>query len=346
VRAVVYHDVGRVRVEEVPDPAPPGPGEAIVRVTVSGICGSDLHFLHGKAPLYAGEAIGHEAVGVVEAVGDRVSRFRPGDRVVVSFTVACGECWFCRAGETSLCESSAIFGTGLFGGRLPGAQAEFLRVPGADVNLLLVPADVEDESALFVGDALATAVYAASIADASADETVAVVGVGPVGLLIVQALVAGGARRVFGLDRERGRLELAEAAGATPVDVTALEPQMALAAATGDRGADAAIDAVGHPDAYATSLDVVRRGGRVVVVGMYAGETVESQLGVQWSRGLTIRFAGICPVHAHWDRAMAGVVAGELDPRPLITHRLPLDEAQLGYELLDRREAIKVLLTP
>lgn len=346
MRAVVYEHVGRVRVAEVADPPSPDPPDAIVRVTVTGICGSDLHFFRGKAPLYAGEGIGHEAVGVVEAVGDRVSRFRPGDRVVVSFTVACGECWFCLAGETSLCESSAIFGTGVFGGRLPGAQAELLRVPDADVNLLSVPADVDDESALFVGDALATAVYAASIVGASPDETVAVVGVGPVGLLSIQALVAAGAGRVFGLDRESGRLKLAEEAGATPVDVTARDPQMVLAEATGDRGADAAIDAVGHPDAYDTALEVVRRGGRVVVVGMYAGETVESQLGVQWTRGLTIRFAGICPVHAHWERAMAGLAARELDPRRLITHRLPLDDAQLGYELLDRRAAVKVLLQP
>jgi threonine dehydrogenase-like Zn-dependent dehydrogenase len=346
VRAVVFVDAGAVRVAEVPDPEPDEPTDAVVRVTRTAICGSDLHFFHLKAPVAPGDVMGHEAVGVVEAVGAGVSLVAPGDRVVVSFTIACGACWFCDRGQTQLCERSAILGAGTFGGDLPGAQAERVRVPWADVNLLPVPDDVDDERALFVGDILTTAWYAASVADARTDDVVAVIGAGPVGILCVQALRARGVERVIALDREPERLVLAGAAGASTVDVGTRNPQTALDELTDGRGADVALDAVGHPDAFDSALRIVRRGGRVVVVGMYAGETVPLQLGVAWARALDLRFAGICPVHAWWRDAMAEVQAGRMDPLPLVSHRLSLDEAALGYELFDRREALKVLLAP
>jgi len=345
VRAVVYAGVGEVRVADVTAPRLEHGADAVIRVTRAGICGSDMHFFHGKAPLYPGEPMGHEAVGVVEDVGDAVTGVAPGDRVVVAFTVACGACWFCGHGQTALCDRAAIFGTGLFGGELPGTQAERLRVPHADVNLLRIPDAVDDERAIFVGDVATTARYVAGLAAPSAHETVAVVGVGPVGLLVVQSLRASDAA-VVALDRDERRLEAAAAWGAEPVHVDERNPQMALAAITGDRGADVAIDAVGSPAAFDTTIGIVRRGGRVVVAGMYAGETVEVQLGTYWVRGLDVRFAGVCPVHAHWKPAMADVAAGRIDPSSLVSHRLPLDEAQRGYELFDRREATKVLLAP
>lgn len=345
MRAVVYADVERVRIDDVPNPAIGRATDAVIRVTRAGICGSDMHFFHGKAPLYPGEPMGHEAVGVVEEVGDDVVGVRTGDRVVVSFTVACGICWFCTHGRSSLCDEAAIFGTGLFGGELPGAQAERLRVPRADVNLLRVPGAVDDDRAIFVADVATTARYIADLASPWAEETVAVVGVGPVGLLVVQALRTSGAA-VVALDRDRARLDAAAAWGATPVHVDERSPQMALAGVTDDRGADVAIDTVGAPAAFATAVDVVRRGGRVVVAGMYAGETVDMQLGTYWVRALDVRFAGVCPVHTYWEAAMADLEAGRLDPSPLISHTLPLDEAQRGYELFARREATKVLLVP
>jgi threonine dehydrogenase-like Zn-dependent dehydrogenase len=346
VRAVVFVAAGAVRVVDVSDPALVEPTDAVVRITRSAICGSDLHFFHLKAPVAPGDVMGHEAVGVVDAVGSDVTTVAPGDRVVVSFTIACGSCWFCRRGQSQLCERSAILGAGTFGGDLPGAQAEFVRVPWADVNLLPVPDDVVDDRAVFVGDILTTAWYATSVADARTDDVVAVVGAGPVGILCVQALRASGVERVVALDREPDRLALAADAGATTVDVGARNPQTALEELTDGRGADVALDAVGHPDAFDSALRVVRRGGRVVVVGMYAGETVPLQLGVAWARALDLRFAGICPVHAWWRDAMAQVEAGRMDPLPLVSHRLPLEEASLGYELFDRREALKVLLWP
>lgn len=346
MRAVVYRAVGHVEVDEVDDPEIVDPRDAIVRVTASSICGSDLHFLHGKAPLDPGETIGHEAVGLVHSVGSDVTRFAPGDRVVVAFVIACGQCWFCRNGETALCEDFRSLGAGIFGGGLAGAQAEFVRVPAADVNLLGVPEGVEDERALFVGDVLTTGYYAAARADIRSGETVAVVGVGPVGFFCVQAALAQGAGDVIAIDLEQDRLELAERMGATALNARQRNPLTAVAERTGDRGADVVIEAVGAPPAFERALDVVRRGGRVVVAGLYAGETVEAQLGVWWARALDVRFTGICPVHAWWERAMAEVQAGRLDPEPLVSHRLSLDDAAHGYELFDTRRATKVLLFP
>jgi threonine dehydrogenase-like Zn-dependent dehydrogenase len=346
MRAVVFDGVGAVRVAEVAEPTVEDPDDAIVRVTHAAICGSDLHFVHGKAPIDPGETLGHEAVGIVEAVGDGVSSFAVGDPVVVAFNIACGGCWFCRRGETQLCDSFRNLGAGRFGGGLAGAQAELVRVPAADHNLLRVPDGMDPERALFVGDVLTTGFYAATIAQASSDETVAVVGAGPVGHFCVQAALALGAGEVIAIDRDPARLALAERVGAVPVDVRTQHPQAAVDERTGGRGADVTIDAVGSTDGFRTAVDVVRRGGRVVVVGVYAGEIVEAQLGVWWARALTIRFSGVCPVHAWWADAMAYVVDGLIDPEAIVSHRLSIDEAVRGYDLFDRREATKVVLTP
>jgi threonine dehydrogenase-like Zn-dependent dehydrogenase len=346
VRAVLFDGVGRVRVDDVPDPVVEEAGDAVLRLTFSAICGSDLHFFHGKAPMSPGEGIGHEAVGVVEEAGASVTRFAPGDRVVVAFDIVCGACWFCERGQTQLCEEFRNLGAGAFGGGLAGAQAERLRVPTADVNLLAIPDRVTDEAALFVGDVLTTGWYAASIAGIRPEDTVAVVGVGPVGYCTVQAALTRNPRQVLALDRDPARLALAAAAGAVPVDVTARHPVTAVAEATGGRGADVVVEAVGHPDAFETAADVARRGATVVVVGMYTGETIPMQLGVWWARAIDLRFSGVCPVHAWWEGAMAELAAGRLDPTPLVSHRLPLEEAAQGYQLFDRREATKVLLVP
>ncbi|MGZ8571469.1 MAG: zinc-binding dehydrogenase [Actinomycetota bacterium] len=346
MRAVVFDGVREVRVTDVADAAILEPGDAVVRVTRTAICGSDLHFFHGKAPIEPGDVLGHEAVGIVESVGTDVQRFSPRDRVVVAFNIACGACWFCLRGETQLCDEFRNLGAGAFGGSLAGAQATHVRIPTADVNLLRIPDDVDDERALFVGDILTTGFYAASIAEIEPGSAVAVVGCGPVGFFCIQAARALGAGQVFGIDLEPGRLELAESAGAVPVNARERHPATALAEATDGRGADVVLEVVGSPSAFESAVGVVRRGGRVVVVGVYAGESVELQLGVYWARALTLRFSGICPVHAWWERAMDEVVRGRIDPSPLISHRLPLEEAPEGYALFDRREATKVVLVP
>lgn len=239
-----------------------------------------------------------------------------------------------------------MLGTGIFGGGLPGAQAELVRVPGADNNLLAIPEEVDDERALFVGDVLTTGFYGSAVAEIAPGDAVAVVGAGPVGFFSVQGALLHGAGSVFALDRVSSRLSLAARQGAIVVDVKERNPQMAVAEHTDGRGADVVIEAVGTPDALETALDVVRRGGRVVVIGMYAGESIEAQVGVWWTRALDLRFAGICPVQAWWGRSMAEVAVGRIDPLPVISHRLPLSEAALGYELFDAREATKVVLIP
>lgn len=346
MRAVVYEGIRTVSVRDVPDAKVEEPADAVVRVTTSAICGSDLHFFHGKAPLDPGETIGHEAVGIVESVGAAVERFRPGDRVVVAFDIACGRCWFCRGGQTQLCEDFRSLGAGIFGGGLGGAQAELVRIPFADTNLLAIPPDVEDERALFVGDVLTTGYYAAAISGIRSGDVVAVVGMGPVGFFCVQGALLHGAGEVLALEMEAERLALAERVGAVPIDVSARNAQTAVAERTEDRGADVVLEAVGHPAALESALDIVRRGGSVTVVGMYTSETLEIPVGIWWTRALTVRFAGICPVHAWWERAMAEVVAGRIDPLPIVSHRLSLEDAPLGYELFDARRATKVLLAP
>ena len=279
MRAVVFAGVREVRVMDVPVPVIEEPGDAVVRVTLTAICGSDLHFFHGKAPIDPGDVLGHEAVGVVESVGAGVERFTPGDRVVVAFNIACGACWFCRRGETQLCDDFRNLGAGAFGGSLGGAQAAFVRVPTADVNLLRIPDGMDDERALFVGDILTTGLYAASIAEIEPGSTVAVVGCGPVGFFCIQAARALGAGRVLAIDLEPERLELAERVGAVPVHARERHPASALAEVTDGRGADVVLEAVGTPSAFESAVGIVRRGGRVVVVGVYAGESVELQLG-------------------------------------------------------------------
>lgn len=346
MRAVVFAEAQRVVVDDVADPVVTASTDAVVRVTRSAICGSDLHFYHAKAPASVGDVMGHEAVGVVDAIGGDVTRVGVGDRVVVAFDIACGACWFCDRGQTNLCEESAILGAGTFGGNLAGAQAELVRVPWADTNLLPVPGTVDDDEALFVGDVLTTGVYAAHLADAAPEDVVAVVGVGPVGYFAAAALKAAGVGSVYALDLRPDRLRLAAAAGAVPIDVSRRHPSTALDEVTEGRGADVVIDAVGAPTAYESAVDVVRRGGRVVVVGMYAGETVELQLGVYWARALEVRFAGTTPVHAWWARAMDLVVSGAIDPSAIVSHRMRLEDAPRGYQLFDAREAMKVILEP
>ena len=346
MRAVVFEGPGHVSVTDVADPELRRPDDAVVRVTRTAICGSDLHFFHGKTPMNVGDVLGHEAVGVVETVGEDVTGVRPGDRVVIAFDIACGDCWYCGRGMSALCDEAQMFGGGPFTGSVPGTQAERVRVPGADVNLLPIPDTLDDERALFLGDILTTGYYAASLGGINEGDTVAVVGAGPLGFFCAQAAAALDAAYVFVIDPEPTRLELAASVGATPVDPAARHPQMAVAEVTQGRGADVVLEAVGNPDAFSSAVALARPGGTVVIAGVYAGETAEIQLGVYWSRALTLRFSGLCPIHAWWDRALEAVIDGRIDPSPLISHRLPLEDATLGYGLFDRREATKVVLIP
>lgn len=346
MRAVVFRGDGVVEVADAPEPMLEHDGDAIVRVGLAGICGTDLHVVHGDIPMDPGSILGHEAAGVVEAVGADVRSVSPGDRVVASFQIACGTCWFCRNGQTGLCEQHRMLGGGPFGGDLHGAQAASVRVPIADVNLLPIPDEVADEAAVFVGDVLTTGVYAASLATPGDNDVVAVLGAGPVGACVTRALIADGAEHVVVLDRDRARLEAIAALGVETVDVGATNAEMALARMTDGRGADIVVDAVGATDAYGSALEIVRRGGRIVVVGVYTSQRVELQLGVAWIRGISLVFAGETPVQSLWRSTMDRVADGTLDPTALVSHRLPISDAAEGYDLFERRLATKVVLDP
>jgi threonine dehydrogenase-like Zn-dependent dehydrogenase len=239
-----------------------------------------------------------------------------------------------------------MLGGGPFGGSLGGTQAEAVRVPVADVNLLRVPDGMQDEEALFVGDILTTGYYGAAIAGIQPEDTVAVIGAGPVGFFALQAAQVHGAARVLALDMEPDRLTLAEKFGAIPINVKEQNPQGAVDDLTERRGADVVIECVGNEAAYETATRVVRSGGTVAVCGVYVSEQPQIPLGVYWTRMLRIVFSGICPVHAWWDKALAAVQAGQIDPLPIISHTMSLDDAPMGYELFEARRATKVVLKP
>ncbi len=330
--------------EQRPEPELTAPGEAIVRVECSGICGSDLHIYHGRVKIEPGFTIGHEFVGTVVETGDAVANVRAGDRVCGSFHAACGTCFFCVSGLYHKCARSRTFGHGELLGSLQGTQAELALVPFADLTLRRVPDGVSPEVALFAGDVMGTAYHAVREAGVSVGESVAVLGMGPVGLSAVQVALAAGAGPVLAIDTVEERLELARQFGAVPVHLTEQQPREVTKQLTGGRGVDAAIDAVGHPDALDLALRLVRNAGTVVVLGVYA-EPAQVHMGLVWLKALTLR-AGPANVIAHFDRVLELLRSGALDPRALVTHRFALDDAAEAYALYDRREAIKVVLEP
>ena len=344
MRAVTFQAPGEVRVEERPAPEPLAPDDAVVRIEASGICGSDLHIYHGRVPVEPGFTIGHEFAGTVVAAGDAVSRVAVGDRVLGTFHTACATCASCLRGDYHRCREGRTFGHGANLGGLQGTQAEQLLVPRANLTLRRVPEGMPAELALFAGDVMGTGFHAIAHAGMRSGDTVAVVGLGPVGLCAVQAALAAGALHVFAVDSVEQRLRMAERFGATPLHLTEEEPKRAVRAATGGLGADVVVDAVGDPEPLALAIGLARDAGVVSGVGAYAGRG-EIPLGLAWLKGLQLRL-GLANVIAHVDRVLALMDKGTLDPSPLITHRMPLDQAPEAYDLFDRREALKVILTP
>ena len=344
MRAVTFQAPGEVRIEEKPDPRIGAPDEAIVRVEASGICGSDLHIFHGRVPVEPGFTIGHEFVGTVLAVGDDVERVAVGDRVLGCFHTACATCTACLRGDYHRCEDGRTFGHGAKLGDLQGAQAEQLLVPRANLTLRRVPEGMSADVALFAGDVMGTGFHAIAHAGMRAGDTVAVLGLGPVGLCAVQAAKAAGASRVFAVDTVEARLEMARAFGATSLHLTEEDPKRAVRAATEGRGVDVVVDAVGDPGPLGMAISLARDAGTVSGIGAYAGRG-EVPLGLAWLKGLTLRL-GLANVIAHVDRVLALLDAGILDPAPLVTHHMKLDDAAEAYALYDRREALKIVLTP
>jgi alcohol dehydrogenase len=344
MRAVTFQAPGEIRIEEKPEPEVAAAHEALVRVEASGICGSDLHIFHGRVPVEPGFTIGHEFVGTVLDAGAGVERVAVGDRVLGCFHTACATCVPCVRGDYHRCERGQTFGHGSKLGDLQGAQAEQLLVPRANLTLRRVPEGMSDEVALFAGDVMGTGYHAVAHAGTRAGDTVAVLGLGPVGLCAVQAAVAAGATRVFAIDSVAARLAMAERFGATPLHLGEDEPKRAVRGETEGRGVDVAVDAVGDPAPLAMAISLARDAGTVSGIGAYAGQ-VEVPMGLAWLKGLTLRL-GLANVIAHVDRVLGLIEAGRLDPAPLVSHRMKLDRAAEAYELYDNREALKVVLTP
>jgi 2-desacetyl-2-hydroxyethyl bacteriochlorophyllide A dehydrogenase len=344
VRAVTFQAPGEVRVDEVPEPELLAADDAIVRVEASGICGSDLHIYHGRVQIEPGFVIGHEYVGEVVAAGDEVSGVAVGDRVLGTYGTACGECFFCRLGEFHKCDEARVFGHGKTLGSLQGTQSELVLVPHANLTLRRVPEGLSDEVALFAGDVMGTGFHAIDSRPLAEGESAAILGLGPVGLCAVQAARAAGASQVIAVDSVADRLRMAESFGATAIHLTEDDPRAEVKKLTEGRGVDLAVDAVGHPDALDLALRLARKAGTVSVTGVYA-ERTEVHMGVLWIKALTLH-SGHANVIKHLDRVLELLSSGELDPGPLVTHHMKLDEAAEAYRVYDNREALKIVLSP
>jgi len=378
-----------VRVETVPDPRILSASDAIVRITSTAICGSDLHLYNGFVPtMERGDVMGHEFMGEVMEVGPAVKNLRVGDRVVVPFPIACGACAMCGEQLYSLCENSnpnawmaekmwghspaGIFGYSHLLGGFAGGQAEYARVPFADVGPIKVPDGLTDEQVLFLSDILPTGYMGADMCGLKGGEVVAVWGAGPVGQFAIASARMLGAERIIAIDRFPYRLRMArERAGATDtLNYEEVDIQDALRDLTGGRGPDACIDAVGleshghavtyaydrtkqalmlqpdRPIALREAIQACRNGGVVSVIGVYGGFIDKFPMGAVVNRALTIR-SGQCHVQRYMRPLLERIEKGEIDPSFVITHRLPLEEAALGFDMFVNKQdnCEKVVLT-
>ncbi len=343
MKAVVLRAPGDVGVEDVSDPRVLEPDDAIVAVSATAICGADLFPFHGLTPGFeAGTVLGHEFAGEVVEVGRGVQRVRPGQRVVNASMISDGTCPSCRAGRVTQCKGRSLFGYSGVYPRLDGGQADLVRVPQADRALRVLPDEVSDEAAVFLADVLPTGFASVVRGGVSAGDTVVVVGCGPVGLvaLLLSASLAG---RLIAVDAVPARRELAGRLGAE-----AIAPEAAaavVAEATDGLGADVVIEAAGSPGGLDASLRLARGRGMVSVVGAHFEPDYPLDNALMFERELTVRFSIGDPT-ADGDVLLARLASGEVDPTPIVTHRLPLSDAAEAYRLFDSREATKVVLSP
>lgn len=387
MKALTYHDAHDVRVDNVPDPILQDPQDIILRVTATAICGSDLHLYRGKVPgMEVGDILGHEFMGIVEAAGSEVTRVRVGDRVVVPFTISCGDCFFCEKSLYAACETtnpdrgaimnakSVRSGAGMFGythlyGGYAGGQAEFVRVPHANVGPILVPGELSDAQVLFLSDILPTGYQAALNAGIKPGDQVAIFGAGPVGYMAAACARLLGAERIFMIDHHDYRLRFAvEAYGVEPINFDDVDdPAQYIVDATQRRGVDSSIDAIGFEakgskietvltqlklegssgQALRQAMAATRRGGTISVAGVYAGFIHAFLFGDAFDKGLTFKM-GQTHVQQYMPTLLKHIEAGELKPEIIITHQLPLLDAARGYELFDKKaeDCRKVVLTP
>ena len=390
MKALCWHGHGDVRVDTVPDPELKDPTDVIIKVTASGICGSDLHLLDGYMPtMEAGDILGHEPMGIVVETGAEVTKVKKGDRVVVPFTIACGSCFFCTKGLWAACDTTnpnaamaaKVMGhspAGLFGyshltGGYAGGQAEYLRVPHADVGCLKIESDLPDEKVLFLSDIFPTGYMAAENAEIEAGDTVAVWGCGPVGQFCIQSAWMFGAGRVIAIDCVEERMKMARDFGrAETIDFTKQDVYETLQEMTAGRGPDRCIDAVGAEAHGTGGVDAVvdklkaavslttdrahalrqaiyccRKAGTISVPGVYIGFPDKIPMGAFMNKGLTMR-TGQTHMHRYMRPLLDRIEAGQINPAFVITHRLKLEQAPEAYKTFrDKKDGcIKVVLLP
>jgi len=388
MKAVCWHGTHDVRVENVSEPRLLNHRDALVKITLTAICGSDLHLYDGYIPsMHKGDILGHEFMGEVIEVGRDVQNLKKGDRVVVPFTICCGRCYFCKSGLWSLCDNSnpnsalceKTFGcssAGLFGyshlfGGFAGGQAQYVRVPFADVGPIKVPDGVRDEQALFLSDIFPTGYMAAENCNIQPGDVVAVWGCGPVGQFAIRSAFMLGASRVIALDHYPARLDMARRGQADTLDYEDVDVVEKLKEMTGGRGPDACIDAVGmeahgttvdalydramqavhlesdRPHALRQAVQACRKGGTVSVPGVYGGFIDRFPIGAAFAKGLTFKM-GQTHVPRYMNRLMQHIQAGDIDPSFVITHRMKIDDAADGYHTFryDPDECIKVVMKP
>jgi threonine dehydrogenase-like Zn-dependent dehydrogenase len=387
MKALTYHGSKDVRVETMPDPTILAADDVLLRVTATAICGSDLHLYHGKIPeTKHGDIFGHEFMGVVEEAGPEVTNVAVGDRVVIPFVIACGKCFFCENDLFAACETTnpdqgaslrkrsrmtppaALFGYSHLYGGVPGGQAEFVRVPKANVGPFKVPGSLSDERVLFLSDILPTGYQAVLNAKIERGSTVAIFGAGPVGLMAAACAKMLGAERIFMVDEERYRLDFAVTAfDVIPVDFSSVDPSEFILEQTAGRGVDASIDAVGFEAKGSTTetvlstlkletssgevlrqaISATRRGGVVSIPGVYAGFIHAFLIGDAFDKGLTLAM-GQTHVQKYLPELLEFIEDGKLQPDIIISHRMKLADAAKGYEIFDKKEedCRKVVLTP
>ena len=342
MKAVVYAGPSRVSVTDVPEPRLEEPDDALVRVSLSAICGTDLHLIDGHNGLEPGTVLGHEFVGEVIAVGAGVRDVRPGERVLGSDFTACGACWWCRRGDHWECADRQFFGTGdTFGKALAGAQAEIVRVPKASTVLCPLPPGCPQERAIFVGDALATGFAAAERGEVAPGDTVVVLGGGAVGQMASLACQAIGAAVVVVVDLVADRRALAASQGALAATPDEVEPLVRRI--TAGRGADVAVDAVGGARVLDSALTLVRPRGTVVSVGAHFDASFALPVRRAFAEELTVRFAIGDAIRLR-DRLLPLVATGVIDPSVVVSERVGIADVPAAYERFARHEATKILI--
>lgn len=344
MKALTYHGPRDVRYEDFPDPELRDDRDAIVRMQMAGICGSDLHIYHGQGfSPDIGYCIGHEAVGEVVDVGTAVRRVKPANRVMISAAVGCGGCRACLGGHVARCERGMAGCYGL-SHQLEGCQADLIRVPMADFNTAPIPDGLSAEQALMLTDNLPTAYYGCRNAEIGPGKTIAVVGLGPIGLMAVECAFVLGASRVFAVDLVPERRALAEAMGAQALD--AASAPATIFEATKGRMCDSVVEAVGADASVQLALQLGGVGGVVSVVGVNLTMDFKFSMAHAFAKNTTFRIGG-CSVQCHWPELVPLIREGRLHPERVITHRMPLSEGAEAYRLFDAREggALKMVLT-